>query len=248
MKIWIDCGGTAEDLAAIRAAGKHLEISGCSSVAGRRSAKEAAEAVRSLGLPCVEGSGFPLVREPVGPVSAPAEENVTDAIYEAFRRNPGMTFLVLGPLTNLARALIAHPQLSSLVGQVLVAGGTHGGGNVSPRVEFHIWADPHAAHLVLNSGVPVSLLTLDACRQVQGDENGLRQSMAAVAALVDPELFAFREYRVDVELQSGLCLGQTVIDFTGVSHKAPNARVALEGDAPAYQKLRTRLLQDLAEK
>lgn len=58
--------------------------------------------------------------------------------------------LTLGPLTNLAQALLAAPQtLPSQLGTVYVMGGAHTGrGNTTPSAEFNVAADPEAAEVV----------------------------------------------------------------------------------------------------
>ncbi len=85
-------------------------------------------------------------------------------IIDAVRANPGsLTIVALGPLTNLALALLWDPALASLVGRTVVMGGTgmNGPGNVSPNAEFNFWADPEAVRVVLRSGVPLEFVGWD---------------------------------------------------------------------------------------
>ena len=77
-----------------------------------------------------------------------------------------LTLIALGPLTNVARALQRDARLKDALGNVLVMGGTGDApGNVTPYAEFNIWDDPHAANAVFQSGIPVTLIGLDICRQ-----------------------------------------------------------------------------------
>ena len=77
-----------------------------------------------------------------------------------------LTLIALGPLTNVARALQRDVRLKDALGSVLVMGGTGDDpGNVTPYAEFNIWDDPHAANAIFQSGVPVTLIGLDICRQ-----------------------------------------------------------------------------------
>lgn len=77
-----------------------------------------------------------------------------------------LTLIALGPLTNVARALQRDARLKDALGNVLVMGGTGDSpGNVTPYAEFNIWDDPHAANVVFQSGIPVTLIGLDICRQ-----------------------------------------------------------------------------------
>jgi purine nucleosidase len=68
----------------------------------------------------------------------------------------------LGPLTNIALALIREPKIATRIKQiVLMGGGFFEGGNVTPAAEFNIYVDPHAADVVLRSGVPIVMMPLD---------------------------------------------------------------------------------------
>ena len=73
-----------------------------------------------------------------------------------------VTIAAIGPLTNTALLLAAHPELTSKIGRIVVMGGTLGGGNVSAVSEFNVHADPEAAQRVLTQDdVPVTLVPLD---------------------------------------------------------------------------------------
>ena len=77
-----------------------------------------------------------------------------------------LTLIALGPLTNVARALQRDARLKDAISNVLVMGGTGDApGNVTPYAEFNIWDDPRAANVVFQSGMPVTLIGLDICRQ-----------------------------------------------------------------------------------
>jgi purine nucleosidase len=73
-----------------------------------------------------------------------------------------VTLCPLGPLTNIALALIREPKIAPRVRQiVLMGGGFFEGGNVTPAAEFNIYVDPHAADTVLKSGIPIVMMPLD---------------------------------------------------------------------------------------
>ncbi len=85
-------------------------------------------------------------------------------IIDTVRANPGaLTIVALGPLTNLALAVLWDPELASLVERVVIMGGTgmNGPGNVSPNAEFNFWADPEAVRVVLRSGLPLEFVGWD---------------------------------------------------------------------------------------
>ncbi|HVX74262.1 MAG TPA: nucleoside hydrolase, partial [Devosia sp.] len=82
-----------------------------------------------------------------------------DFIIEAIRREPEKTVTIcaLGPLTNVAMALIKAPDLRDRVQEiVLMGGGLFEGGNVTPAAEFNIYVDPEAADVVFHSGIPIT--------------------------------------------------------------------------------------------
>ena len=59
-----------------------------------------------------------------------------------------ITLATLGPLTNVALAIVKNPAILANVREIVTMGGAIGLGNVTPAAEFNIHADPHAAHVV----------------------------------------------------------------------------------------------------
>ena len=100
----------------------------------------------------------PPAGSPVADVSAPEQ------IVRLARRHPGeLTLLAVGPLTNLAVALLLEPRLPGLIREVVVMGGAFGHpGNITTHAEANIWHDPEAADLVLAAAWPLVLVPLDA--------------------------------------------------------------------------------------
>jgi purine nucleosidase len=95
---------------------------------------------------------------------SPAAAGVAhERIIELVRAHPyAITIVAIGPLTNLALALRAAPDLVELVAEVVVMGGAFSGGNVTPFAEANIHTDPEAAAEVLSAGWPIVLTPLDA--------------------------------------------------------------------------------------
>ncbi|NQZ50387.1 MAG: nucleoside hydrolase [Moritella sp.] len=112
-----------------------------------------------------------------GDVQAPAELSVVadprpayQYIIDALRAEPGeITLVAVGPLTNLALALEAAPDIVPLVKEVVVMGGAFGvndhRGNVTPYAEANIHDDPHAADMVFGASWPVVIIGLDVTEQ-----------------------------------------------------------------------------------
>lgn len=92
------------------------------------------------------------------------EQYAVDFIVETLMAHDDdeITLCPLGPLTNIALALIREPRIAPRIREiVLMGGGFFEGGNVTPTAEFNIYVDPHAADVVLRSGVPIVMMPLD---------------------------------------------------------------------------------------
>ena len=81
--------------------------------------------------------------------------------------DPDDLFVVHAPFTReggrdaTQRILAQRPDIAKGIKQVVVMGGAHfNGGNITPAAEFNLYADPHAAEVVLASGVPLTYLPL----------------------------------------------------------------------------------------
>jgi purine nucleosidase len=92
-----------------------------------------------------------------------------DFIIDSVRAaGPGtVTLCALGPLTDIAVALVKAPDIAGNIAEVVIMGGVGFEiGNVTPAAEFNIHADPHAAEIVLGSGAPVTMIPLDVTHRV----------------------------------------------------------------------------------
>jgi purine nucleosidase len=94
----------------------------------------------------------------------PAEKVICDAI----RSDPeNIMIICMGPLTNIARAMIRDPELPQMIRHLYITGGTiNGRGNVSPCAEFNIFADVHAAHAVFHAPCTRTLVPLEVTNQI----------------------------------------------------------------------------------
>ncbi len=93
----------------------------------------------------------------------PAPGHAADALRQVINDNAGdITLVTLGPLTNVALALLREPELAGKVSGCTIMGGIGAGhGNVTPTAEFNIWVDPEAAKIVYESGLPVTMVGWD---------------------------------------------------------------------------------------
>lgn len=112
---------------------------------------------------------FPLGREPkVKAAPGFAAKAISDLAHQYPHE---ITIFAIGPMTNVALALAADPELADLLKGIMIMGGAipglpNGSGNCNPVAEFNFYVDPEAAAIVLRSGVPILLVPLNACRRV----------------------------------------------------------------------------------
>ncbi len=97
------------------------------------------------------------------------DQHAVDFIIETLRSQPSesVTLCPLGPLTNIAVAFKLAPDICARVAEIVLMGGAYFAvGNVTPAAEFNIYVDPEAADIVFRSGVPLTVLPLDATHHV----------------------------------------------------------------------------------
>lgn len=94
------------------------------------------------------------------PNRKPQSEHAVDIIINTLKTYPGeITLVTLGPLTNIATALLRAPEIASLVQRCVIMGGAANTvGNVTPAAEYNIWVDPEAAKIVFHSGMPMEMV------------------------------------------------------------------------------------------
>jgi purine nucleosidase len=102
------------------------------------------------------------------PYHIQAPKNASELITEMIDSAPGEIVLIcIGPLTNVAKAILSEPEKMAQVKEIVIMGGAIAvPGNVTPGAEFNMHADPHAAAVVFTSGLPISLIPLDVTQQV----------------------------------------------------------------------------------
>jgi pyrimidine-specific ribonucleoside hydrolase len=111
------------------------------------------------------------------PASGTASElSAPDLIIDILRNsNEPVAIVAVGPLTNIAEALEKEPGISAKVKDIYVMGGAvNVDGNVgysgvgidNQHAEWNIYIDPVAANIVFDSGAPITLIPLDATRDV----------------------------------------------------------------------------------
>jgi purine nucleosidase len=94
------------------------------------------------------------------PIERSQPEHAVDVIIDIIKANPKeITLVTLGPLTNIATALLKAPEIASLVDRCVIMGGAANTiGNITPAAEYNIWVDPEAAKIVFQSGMPMEMV------------------------------------------------------------------------------------------
>ncbi len=142
-------------------------------LAGRPDIKVFAGASRPLLRPLVTaehvhgrtGLDGPVLPDPTMPLQ---KQHAVEFIIETLMtREAGTVILcVLGPMTNIALALIREPRIASRIKRIVaMGGGFFEGGNMTPAAEFNIYVDPHAARVVFDADIPITLIPLDCTHQ-----------------------------------------------------------------------------------
>lgn len=131
------------------------------------------------------------------------ERHGVDFIIDTLRKEEAgaVTLCTLGPLTNVAMALIKAPDIAPRIREIVMMGGAYFEvGNISPAAEFNIYVDPEAADVVLTSGVPITMLPLDVTHRMLTHEQRLEafRGIGNKAGKAVAEMLNFSE-RFDLE-------------------------------------------------
>ena len=190
--IIVDCDPGVDDaIALLLGFGAGLPITAVTTVAGNvpldltfGNARKICALARRYSLPVYKGCPRPLLKPlataeevhgvtglqganlPEADTFPPTEHAVTFLIQHLLETPDPIVVAALGPLTNLAVALVQCPQIADNISQLVVMGGARDTGNITPAAEFNMFVDPHAAHIVLSAGIPTTLITLDTTHQV----------------------------------------------------------------------------------
>lgn len=109
----------------------------------------------------LDGSDLPPAK-----IAARAQHAVAFLIEALAQAPEPITLVPIGPLTNIALALVARPAIQANIREIVLMGGAwKTGGNTSPAAEFNILVDPHAADVVFRAGIPIVMMPLDVTHQ-----------------------------------------------------------------------------------
>ena len=142
----------------------------------------------------------------------PDEGHAVDQLLARFSAEPGEIELVtLGPLSNVAVALLREPRLAEWVKHCYIMGGASDGqGNIGLAGEFNVWQDPEAAKIVFESGMPITMIGWDPCRLdsvvTDADQASIRAVGTALADFAIDIQGTLVEYTRNVAKLDGISL------------------------------------------
>ena len=301
-KIILDCDPGVDDAVAILlalASPAEIEVVGITTVAGNRPLEQTQYNARRIctlagrgDIPVYAGCGRPMIEAqgrsaPIhgsdGLGDAPFPEPTVplqdlhgvDFIIRTVSEAPGeITLCPIGPMTNIALAIVKQPDIAPKIKQIVFMGGAaFCPGNVSPVAEFNLFFDPWAARIVLDAGIPQVMFGLDVTHQAKTSGpflDGLRQSgplpstvsamiqrygtgdrclhdPCVIAWLIDPSLFDGVSGRVRVNCQDDGLRGQTLVTLAAghPGDASPNIQVMTQVDNPRFLALLAERLKRL---
>ena len=157
-----------------------------------------------------------------------------DLIIQMVHASPReLTLVPVGPLTNIALAVLKDPSIVPLVKEVIIMGGSIGGGNVNAAAEANIYNDPEAAQIVFQAGWPLTMVGLDVGDKTLLSRKHLAQ-LGQTHGAINDFMVQVASYLVDLSEKFGtggtpmydpLAVG-VAIDATLV--KAPDMHVDVE--------------------
>lgn len=228
--IIIDCDPGHDDAMAIlwALASPQLDLRAVTTVAGNQTIeKVTANAIKVLtkagrpDIPVAMGAKQPLIRDLIvggeivhgssgleGPELPEcgfevSELSALDLLIQTIQESEEKVTLVpIGPLTNIATLFIVRPDLKEKIERISIMGGGAYMGNWTPAAEYNIWADPEAAKVVFNSGLPIIMAGLDVTHKayITREENEILRAQGNKMSVFAAELIDyFSRYHYEVE-------------------------------------------------
>ncbi|MCX5514365.1 nucleoside hydrolase [Kaistia algarum] len=137
------------------------------------------------------------------PTVAIQQQHAVDFLIDSLRAaEPGeITLVTLGPLTNVALALIKAPDIAERIQEiVMIFGSFSEAGNITPAADFNNYVDPEASEVVLKSGIPLVMLPMDVTHQCLSTRERLERirALGNRCAVATADMLTFSEH-FDIE-------------------------------------------------
>ena len=169
------------------------------------------------------------------------EKHGVDFIIDTILQEPenSISLCPLGPLTNIASAILKQPKIVSRIKKIVLMGGAYFEvGNITPAAEFNIFVDPDAAKIVFEAGIDMVVMPLDVTHKalVTDKRNEAFRQLKSPVGLAVAEMTDFFE-RFDKEKygSSGAplhdpCVTAYLIDPTIFSGKNINVEIETKSE------------------
>jgi purine nucleosidase len=207
-KIIIDCDPGVDDALAIflaLASSDEIEVIGLTCVKGNvaldltyANAQRILAAAGRLDIPVHRGIARPIMspvgistdvhgKDGLGDIGLPAPSGpqsttatAVDFMIDHINAAPGeITLCPIGPMTNIAVALLLDPSIAQKLHSIVFMGGAaFCPGNMNAHAEFNFIVDPHAAQIVLQCGAPLVMFGLDVTHQARISPDHIAQMRA----------------------------------------------------------------------
>jgi purine nucleosidase len=302
--------GIDDSLAILLAlASPEIVLDGISTIHGNASTEQVTknalsilELAKASHVPVFKGCDVPLVKDSLlgpethgdtglgyaklpDPQTQPKIQHGSDYLIEQIMSRPGeVTLVALGPLTNVAIAIRKEPRIVQNVKEVFIMGGAiQHPGNTTALAEFNTYVDPHAAHVVFHSGMPMILTPLDVtyqCIFTKDDLDRLEKIDSPITKFISdstrfymefhdeyqkidgcvindpmtlaltfmPEICDYQDLVVDVDISTGVGLGNTFADFYNYEKKPKNMKVAMGVRPRMFMELFLERMEGLCSK
>lgn len=289
-------------------ASPEIILDGITTIHGNASTKQTTrnalailELAKASHVPVFKGCDVPLVKESLlspethgnsglgyaqlpEPTSQPKAGHGSDFLIEQIMSRPGeVTLVAIGPLTNVALAIRKEPRIVQNVKEVFIMGGAiQHTGNTTALAEYNTFVDPHAAHIVFHSGMPMILTPLDVTYQCiftpddlkrlqrldspitkyiadstryymefhdeyQSIEGCVINDPMTLALTFMPAICDYQDLVVDVDISTGVGLGNTFADFYNYEKKPKNMKVAMGVRPRMFMELFLERMEKLAQ-
>lgn len=176
-----------------------------------------------------------------------------------------ITIVPIGPMTNIALLLKVFPEVKNNIREIVFMGGSLGRGNCTVMGEFNIALDPEAAQIVMQSGLPLVMVGLEmgnralihkediakietlnpfgamvsglfkTYRSTTFDTGFAMYDVCAIAYLLKPEIYKVEKTYIEIELNSGVTRGCSVVDLRGFLKKEPNLNICMDIDPTLFK-------------
>jgi purine nucleosidase/pyrimidine-specific ribonucleoside hydrolase len=179
-------------------------------------------------------------RYPVSSMALSSRNAADEMLYQLAAAPQPVSIIALGPLTNIAAAIEKDKNIMATAKRIVLMGGAIGvPGNITPAAEYNIYVDPHAARIVFNAGIPLTMVGLDVTNQVRLTADDITAGSAATNTTVSRFLIdctrdalagtAERYGEAYFTLHDPLAVG-VVIDSSFVMTEAMSVDIETRGD------------------